>query len=150
MPHPAKPLNVLFLCTGNSCRSQMAEAWARTLAGDTFAPYSAGVEVHGVNPNTVRVMEEAGVDMTGQTSKHLRSLESVPFDIVVTVCDNARESCPVFSGGVRTIHQSFPDPAAIERTGGSREDVLGGFRAVRDQILDYIFRLRGEIREEGT
>ena len=96
-------LKVLFLCTGNSCRSQMAEGWAHTLVADRIEPYSAGIEAHGLNPDAVRVMAEAGVDISGQRSKLVERTQGIEFDYVVTVCDNARESCPVFPGKAKVI-----------------------------------------------
>src|SRR5947207_3049980 len=97
-------LKVLFLCTGNSCRSQMAEGWARHLKGNAIEAYSAGVSRHGMNPLAVKVMQEAGVDLSQHHSKHLDELCDVPFDYVVTVCDNANETCPVFPGGTKRLH----------------------------------------------
>src|SRR5262249_33233318 len=104
--------HVLFLCTGNSCRSQMAEGWARHLRGNEIAACSAGTDPHGVNPLAVRVMAEAGVDISKQASKHVSRFLSVPLDCVVTVCDSASRACPVFPARVRTIHHSFDDPPA--------------------------------------
>ena len=110
---------VLFLCTGNSCRSQMAEGWARSLKGDVIEPYSAGVESHGLNARALKVMAEVGVDISGHRSKHVSELASVHFDYVVTVCDNARESCPNFPGSVKTMHRSFDDPPFLARDAAS-------------------------------
>src|SRR5580692_10852949 len=97
-------MKVLFLCTGNSCRSQMAEGWARALKGDVIEAYSAGVEPHGMNARAVEVMREAGVDIAGQRSKHVEELKGVAFDYVVTVCDHAHEACPVFAGDTKIVH----------------------------------------------
>src|ERR1700754_3204294 len=97
-------LKVLFLCTGNSCRSQMAEAWARHLKDDVIEPYSAGIEPHGMNPRAVQVMKEAGVDTGGQRSKHVDELKHISFDYVITVCDHAHESCPIFPGRTKVVH----------------------------------------------
>src|SRR5207248_3389289 len=97
-------LKILFLCTGNSCRSQMAEGWAHHLKSDFIEPYSAGIETHGLNPNAVKVMAEAGVDIAGQRSKHVNELRDVSLDYVVTVCAHANESCPVFPGKSKIIH----------------------------------------------
>ncbi len=132
---------VLFLCTGNSCRSQMAEGWARALRGDVIEVYSAGVERHGLNPDAVAVMREAGVDISAQHSKTVDELPGVEFDYVVTVCDNARESCPVFPAKVRRVHRSFDDPPRLARDAASREAALDCYRRVRDQIRDYILTL---------
>src|SRR5688500_2687573 len=109
MGRAANQLKVLFLCTGNSCRSQMAEGWARHLHGDAIDAYSAGVEPHGMNERAVRVMREAGVDISKQHSKHVDELTGVPFDYVVTVCDHANETCPVFPGKTKRLHVGFDD-----------------------------------------
>ena len=106
-------IKILFLCTGNSCRSQMAEGWARKLKGDMIEPYSAGIETHGLNPNAVKVMAEAGIDISGHRSKRLDELRGVPFDYVVTVCDHANQSCPIFPGKVKRMHVGFDDPPRL-------------------------------------
>jgi arsenate reductase len=131
----AERLKVLFLCTGNSCRSQMAEGWARALQGEMIAPYSAGIVAHGMNPRAVQVMAEAGVDLTGQWSKTLEAVAGVRFDYVVTVCDNAREACPLFPGRAKMIHRSFEDPAQAP---GTEEEILAVFRRVRDEIREFV------------
>ncbi len=105
-----KKLNILFLCTGNSCRSQMAEGWTRYLKKDLITAYSAGIETHGLNPNAVKVMAEAGVDISGQKSQHVEEFKNVKLDFVVTVCQDAHESCPFFSGNTKVIHVGFDDP----------------------------------------
>ena len=132
-----KKLKVLFLCTGNACRSQMSEGWARHLRAEQIDAYSAGVAPHGLDPRAVQVMAEAGVDISGHTSKHLDTLLDVPFDYVVTVCDNAAESCPVFPGKVRKVHRSFQDPPALARTAQSDEEALDHYRRVRDEIRAF-------------
>lgn len=129
---------VLFLCTGNSCRSQMAEGWARHLLGDQIEPYSAGIEVHGMNPSAVRVMAEAGVDISGQSSKLASSLANVPFELVVTVCGHADENCPAFLGGTRVVHVGFDDPPKLARTASSEEEALDHYRRVRDEIRCFL------------
>ncbi|TWU30513.1 arsenate reductase ArsC [Bythopirellula polymerisocia] len=134
-------LKVLFLCTGNSCRSQMAEGWARHLKGDVIDAYSAGVATHGMNPNAVAVMGEAGVDITSQHSKHVDELAEVAFDYVVTVCDNAAESCPVFRGNAKIVHQPFDDPPRLARDAANEEEGLAHYRRVRDEICDYVASL---------
>ncbi|MBP7936768.1 MAG: arsenate reductase ArsC [Phycisphaerae bacterium] len=106
-------LRVLFLCTGNSCRSQMAEGWARHLKGDDLKACSAGIETHGLNPNAVKVMAEAGVGISGYRSKNVAELKDVPFDFVVTVCGHAHETCPIFHGKARVIHVGFDDPPRL-------------------------------------
>lgn len=133
----AKP-KVLFLCTGNSCRSQMAEGWARHLWADQIEAYSAGIEAHGLNPNAVRVMREAGVDISTQTSKLASSLADVPFDLVVTVCGHADENCPAFLGRARVRHVGFDDPPKLAKNASSDDEALGHYRRVRDEIRQFI------------
>ena len=132
---------VLFLCTGNSCRSQMAEGWARALKGDAIEAHSAGVEPHGLNAKAIQVMAEAGVDISGQSSKHVDALAHIPFDYVVTVCGHANETCPVFPGKTRVIHVGFDDPPALAKTAASEEEALNHYRRVRDEIRDWIHTL---------
>jgi arsenate reductase len=131
-------IKVLFLCTGNSCRSQMAEGWARRLKGDVIEPYSAGIETHGMNPNAVRVMKEAGVDITSQHSKHLNDVIGAGLDYVVTVCAHANESCPVFPGEAKVIHVGFDDPPKLAKTARTEEEALGHYRRVRDEIRAFV------------
>lgn len=116
----------------------MAEGWARALCGERFEAYSAGIEVHGLNPQAVRVMAEVGVDISGHRSKHLSELRDVDFDYVVTVCDDARESCPVFIGGATVLHVGFDDPPRLAREAKSEQEVLGCYRRVRDEIRAYV------------
>lgn len=125
---------ILVLCTGNSCRSQMAEGWLRLFAEGKAEVTSAGVEAHGLNPRAVAVMQEAGVDISHHTSKTIDDLGERSFDVVVTVCDNAREHCPYFPARVRQVHQDFPDPA---RATGTEEEIMAVFRSVRDQIKNF-------------
>ena len=129
---------ILFLCTGNSCRSQMAEGWARALKSDSIEAFSAGVETHGLNPFAVRVMNEAGVDISSHRSKHVSEFADTRFDAVVTVCDNARESCPVFPGNTKKIHRSFEDPPYLASMVEGEEEKLDCYRNVRDEIRDYV------------
>jgi arsenate reductase len=136
-------LKILFLCTGNSCRSQMAEGWARHLRGDLLEPYSAGIETHGLNKRAVQVMAEAGVDISGQRSKHVDELRDVPFDFVVTVCDHAHESCPLFPGGTKVVHVGFDDPPRLAREALTEEEALRHYRRVRDEIRAFVTRLPG-------
>lgn len=131
-------LNVLFLCTGNSCRSQMAEGWARHLKGSQIEPYSAGIEKHGLNPNAVQVMAEAGVDIGGHFSKTLDDLAEVKFDYVVTVCGHAHETCPVFPARARVVHVGFDDPPRLAKGETDPEKALGHYRRVRDEIRAFI------------
>ncbi|HET7520625.1 MAG TPA: arsenate reductase ArsC [Candidatus Limnocylindria bacterium] len=136
---PMDRRRVLFLCTHNSARSQMAEGMLRAWGGDRFDAFSAGTEATEVRPLAIRAMDELGIDISRQQSKTLASYEGQGFDLVVTVCDDAREACPYFPGASRQIHWSFEDPAAA---GGSEEERLAVFRKVRDQIAE---RIRGEL-----
>jgi arsenate reductase len=132
-----KPV-VLFLCTGNSCRSQMAEGWARHLKGDVLAACSAGVAPSTLNSDAVRVMAEAGVDISGHHSKHLDELANTKIDYVVTVCDHAHETCPVFTGGATVIHHSFDDPPHLAANAKTEAERLAPYRRVRDDIRAYV------------
>lgn len=138
MPKAVQKLKVLFLCTGNSCRSQMAEGWARHLKGGVIEPYSAGIETHGLNPNAVKVMAEAGVDISGQRSKHVSEVMDTSFDYVVTVCDDAHESCPFFPGRATIVHRSFDDPPRLAEQANNEQEVLDCYRRVRDDIRRFI------------
>ena len=129
---------ILFLCTGNSCRSQMAEGWARHLKSDVLDSYSAGIESHGMNESAVRVMSEAGVDISSQRSKHVSELLDQPFDFVVTVCDHANEHCPVFPRRVKHVHVGFDDPPRLAKSARSEEEALGHYRRVRDEIRAFV------------
>ena len=126
---------VLFLCTGNSCRSQIAEGYLRNFAGDRFEVYSAGLEPGKVNPNAIRVMKEDNVDISSHTSDDINSYLDEKFNFLITVCDHAKERCPYFPGKTKRIHWSFEDPADAT---GSDEEVLDVFREVRDQIKNRI------------
>jgi len=128
-------IKVLFLCTGNSARSQMAEGWTRALKSDAIDPYSAGIEAHGLNPLAVEAMKEVGVNISDQRSKLVTELLNIPFDYVITVCSHADENCPVFPGKVKVIHFGFDDPAKAK---GSKEEQLAVFRRVRDEIKSFI------------
>ena len=134
-------MRVLFLCTGNSCRSQMAEGWARHLKGRVIEACSAGIETHGLNPMAVRVMAEAGVDISGQRSKHVDELADVAFDYVVTVCGHAHEHCPVFPGRATVVHVGFDDPPALAAGAATEEEALAHYRRVRDEIRACVERL---------
>lgn len=140
-------LKVLFLCTGNSCRSQMAEGWARALKADVIEPYSAGTAKHGLNPLAVQVMAEAGVDISGQYSKTVDELGDIEFDYVVTVCDRARESCPLFLGNAKVVHMGFDDPPALAKDAKSEEEALQHYRRVRDEIRAFVERLPEALEE---
>ena len=130
--------SVLFLCTGNSCRSQMAEGWARHFHGDMVEAYSAGIEAHGMNPNAMQVMKEAGVDISAQSSKLASSLASVPLDLVITVCGHADENCPTFLTKAKLVHVGFDDPPKLAKEAAREEEALDHYRRVRDEIRDFI------------
>ena len=138
---------VLFLCTGNSCRSQMAEGWARELWNDRIEAYSAGIETHGLNPNAVKVMGEEGVDISGHRSKLLDELMDIPFDLVVTVCGHAHENCPIFPGGARIVHAGFDDPPKLAASMETEEEKLECYRRVRDQIKAFVETLPAMLTE---
>ncbi|GAB4196869.1 MAG: arsenate reductase ArsC [Phycisphaeraceae bacterium] len=133
-----RKLKVLFLCTGNSCRSQMAEGWARHLKADVIEPYSAGIEKHGLNPNAVKVMAEAGVDISNHQSKTLDELKDVDFDYVVTVCGHAHETCPMFPGNAKVVHVGFDDPPRLAAQESDPDKALDHYRRVRDEIKAFI------------
>ena len=126
--------NILVLCTGNSCRSQIAHGYLKHFAGNKAMVYSAGIETHGVNPKAIQVMAEDGIDIAAHTSNHVDEYLSVPFDFVITVCDNANEACPYIPGHVQRFHHNFPDPA---KAVGSPDEVIAEFRRVRDMIKSY-------------
>jgi arsenate reductase (thioredoxin) len=136
-----RKLKVLFLCTGNSCRSQMAEGWARALKGDVIEAYSAGIEKHGLNPHAVRVMGEAGVDISQQYSKTTADIAPVGFNYVVTVCGHADENCPVFPGKTKLVHVGFEDPPKVTKDLPDGETKLAVYRRVRDEIRAFVEKL---------
>lgn len=129
--------NVLVLCTGNSCRSQMAEGYLRHFAGDKARIYSAGIEAHGLNPGAVATMLEDGIDISGQTSNRAEEYLNLDFDCIITVCDNARERCPYFPAQTLRLHHSFEDPA---KAIGAPEQIRAEFARIRDQIKEYCRR----------
>ena len=134
-------LRILFLCTGNSCRSQMAEGWARELKGKIIEPYSAGIETHRLNEMAVKVMAEEGVDISRHRSKNLDEVKDIDFDYVVTVCDNAYESCPIFPGKTKVIHVGFDDPPRLAKDAKTESEALDCYRRVRDEIKVFIEKL---------
>ena len=140
-------IKILFLCTGNSCRSQMAEGWTKALKGDTIDVYSAGIEKHGLNPCAVKVMAEAGVDISNQKSKLLQELPNLDFDWVITVCDNARQSCPVFPAASRIVHFSFDDPPRLAEMCKTEEEKSACYRRVRDEIRSFVENLPDNLAE---
>ena len=125
---------ILVLCTGNSCRSQIAEAYLRHFAGNGAEVYSAGIEVHGLNPKAISVMKEDGSDISGHTSNHVDEYQHLGFDFVITVCDNAREACPFFPTTAKKFHHNFPDPA---KATGTEAEIFAEFRKVREMIKEY-------------
>jgi arsenate reductase len=144
LPH----LKILFLCTGNSCRSQMAEAWTRHLHGERFEVYSAGTRPGMLDERAVRVMEEVGVDMSGHRSKSVDEMPRVDFDCVVTVCDSARESCPVLPGKTRHLHAGFEDPPRLAAGAAGEEEALAPYRRVRDEIRQFVRGLPGILERQ--
>jgi arsenate reductase len=137
---------ILFLCTGNSCRSQMAEGWTKHLQSDVIDAYSAGIKKHGMNPMAIKVMAEAGVDISGQQSKVIDELLIAGFDYVVTLCGHANETCPFFPG--KKIHKGFDDPPQLAAGAHNEEDAFAHYRRVRDQIRDFVLTLPEILREE--
>ena len=137
-PADLRKLRILCLCTGNACRSQMAEGWARHLKGDVIEAHSAGTHPAPLDMLAVRVMAEAGVDISGQRSKHVNEVLAIPFDFVVTVCDAAHARCPVFPGRAKVIHVGFDDPPRLAATAASDEEALAHYRRVRDEIAAFI------------
>lgn len=127
-------MNILVLCTGNSCRSQIADGYLKHFAGDRATIYSAGVETHGVNPRAVAIMAEDGIDISGNTSNNVDEYLGIDFDHVITVCDNAVERCPVFPSTAQKWHHNFPDPAKAR---GTEDEIMVEFRVVRDMIKVY-------------
>lgn len=142
-------MKVLFLCTGNSCRSQMAEGWARKLKGDVLEPYSAGIEKHGMNPHAVKVMAEAGVDISKHYSKTPADLGPIEFDCVVTVCGHANEHCPVFPGQARVVHVGFEDPPRLTKHLPDGQEKLAVYRRVRDEIRDFVETLPAALERQA-
>lgn len=146
MAEPRRKPSVLFLCTGNSCRSQMAEGFARALRGDVLEAHSAGTNPHGLNPLAVRAMAEVGIDISRHVSKTPQELAAggVKFDVVVTVCDSAHEACPVIPGA-RIVHAGFDDPPRLAKGAASDEEAMAHYRRVRDEIRAYVETLPGAI-----
>lgn len=144
----SEKITILFLCTGNSCRSQMAEGWARFLKSDELEPFSAGTEKHGLNKFAVKVMAEAGVDISGHTSKLITDLLEKDFDYVVTVCDDARESCPLFQSKSRVMHHGFADPPKLAEGAATEEEALQYYRQVRDQIRGFVESLPDSLTDQ--
>ena len=138
---------ILFLCTGNSCRSQMAEGWACYLKNDILDVYSAGIEKHGLNLMAVKVMADAGIDISNHQSKTIEDLPVKEFDYVITVCDHAHESCPLFPGKAKVIHRGFDDPPRLAAGAKNEEEALVHYRRVRDEIRDFVKQLGSNVSE---
>src|ERR1700751_4766378 len=125
---------ILVLCTGNSCRSQIAHGYLNKFAGDKAEVYSAGVETHGVNPKAITIMKEDGIDISKHTSNNVKEYSNIDFDFIITVCDNANENCPYFPSKAKKLHYNFPDPAKAK---GSDQQIMKEFREVREMIKNY-------------
>jgi arsenate reductase len=138
-------LNILFLCIGNACRSQIAEGWAKKLKGDCIEAFSAGVIPAGLSARAVKVMTEAGVDISGQFSKHVDELVGIDFDYVITLCDNAKENCPLLGGKTKLIHKPFADPTFLI---GDEEVIMDSFRKTRDEIRNFILTLPDSLEQK--
>jgi arsenate reductase len=136
-------LKILFLCTGNSCRSQMGEAWTRHLRGDVIEPYSAGVDPHQLDPRAIKAMAEVGIDISGQGSKSVEAVGGIQFDYVITVCDNAHQTCPIFPAETKVVHVGFDDPQRLAESARDEEEAMAHYRRVRDQIKAFVEELPG-------
>lgn len=141
-----KTKKILFLCTGNSCRSQMAEAWTNRLKGDQFEAYSAGVEPKEIDPRAVKAMAEAGIDISAQKSKSIESLENMEFDYVVTLCDHAKVSCPFFPATTRLMHRGFDDPPKLAENASDEAEAMAHYRRVRDEIRAFVEKMPGVLK----
>lgn len=130
----SKTKNILILCTGNSCRSQIAEGWMRFYAKDKANVYSAGIETHGVNPKAIATMKEVGIDISKHTSNHINEYKDIPFDFLITVCDHAKENCPYFPSDAKRFHNNFSDPSKLS---GTEEEVKTAFANTREEIRSY-------------
>jgi len=146
MSEAKEKIKVLFLCTGNACRSQMAEGWARHLKSDVIEAYSGGVWPVGVSSRATQVMAEAGVDISSQTSDHVDDFLEIGFDYVITLCDNARESCPIFSGKAKLIHKPFEDPTFVV---GNTDEIMRAFRLTRDLIREFVETLPESLTDDA-
>jgi len=145
-----KKVKVLFLCTGNSCRSQMAEAWTRLLKSDQIEPYSAGVAPKGLDARAVKAMAEVGIDISSQVSKDVSSVEGLEFDYVIILCDNAREACPFFPAKTRVLHLGFDDPPNLAANAGNEEEAMEHYRRVRDEIQKFVESLPESLKGTGN
>jgi arsenate reductase (thioredoxin) len=149
MTKAAEKVKVLYLCTGNSCRSQMAEAWTRVLKDEQIEAYSGGVDPHGVDPRAVKAMAEVGIDISGKTSKDVDTLEDVEFDYVITLCDQAHQACPVFPAKTRVLHVGFDDPPRLAANAQTDEEAMVHYRRVRDEIKGFVEKLPGILDEQN-
>ena len=140
---------ILFLCTGNSCRSQMAEAWARHLKGDVIEPYSAGTQPKGIDLRAAKAMAEVGIDLSGYRSKSVLDLPDIVFDYVITLCDDAQQACPFFPAKTAIIHHGFEDPPKLAESAKDEEEAMAQYRRVRDEIRAYVKTLPGALNEEA-
>jgi arsenate reductase (thioredoxin) len=131
-------LKILFLCTGNSCRSQMAEAWTKQLKGDQFDAYSAGVQPKAIDLRAIKAMAEVGLDISKQKSKDVNTLGDLEFEYVITLCDNARESCPYFPAKTTLVHKAFEDPPKLAEGAANEEEAMAHYRRVRDEIKVFV------------
>ena len=142
-------LKILFLCTGNSCRSQMAEAWARRLKGDVIEAYSAGTDPKGIDPRAVKAMAEGGIDISGQRSKLIEELGDMEFDYVITLCDNAQNACPFFPAKTAVVHHGFDDPPRLAEGARDEEEAMCHYLRIRDEIKAYVETLPESLEGEG-
>ena len=143
-------LKILFLCTGNSCRSQMAEGWARALKSETIEPFSAGIVAKGLDPLAVKVMADAGIDISRQRSTTVDEVLDVQLDYVITVCGHARETCPVFPGETKVVHRGFDDPPALARSASNDAEALAHYVRVRDEIRSFVETLPDWLVEQDS
>jgi len=143
-------VKILFLCTGNSCRSQMAQGWARRLKAEAIEAHSAGIEPRGLDPLAVKAMAEAGIDISGQRAKHVEEVMHIAFDFVITVCGHASEHCPLFPGKTTVIHRGFDDPPKLAENEKTDEARLEHYRRVRDEIRDYVKTLPESLPEKDS
>jgi len=137
---------ILFLCTGNACRSQMAEGWARHLKSDVVEAYSAGVWPAGVSSRATKVMAEAGVDISSHESQHVDEFSQIRFDYVITLCDNARQKCPLFAGDAKLVHKPFNDPVMMT---GTDDEIIAAFRKTRDEIKSFVETLPESLKDDA-
>jgi arsenate reductase len=146
MSESGEKKRILFLCTGNACRSQMAEGWAGHLKSDVIEAYSAGVWPAGVSSRAIRAMGEAGVDISSHKSQHVDEFAQIKFDYVITLCDNAREQCPLFAGDVKLVHRAFNDPVMMR---GTDDQIIAAFRKTRDEIRAFVETLPESLEDDA-